>query len=173
VTEVLAEVLAEVERARAIAGSVPDPELPMVTIADLGILRDVTVTDGGVEVALTPTYLGCPALAEMCRQVSARLTAAGFAEVRVRTVLAPPWSSDDITPDGRQKLAAAGIAPPQPAPKGPVPLTLGAPHRRVACPRCGADDTAQTSAFGATACTALYRCAVCREPFEYVKEIRG
>jgi ring-1,2-phenylacetyl-CoA epoxidase subunit PaaD len=160
-----------VEHARAVAGSVPDPELPMLTITDLGILRDVTITGGTVEVTLTPTYLGCPALAEMSGQVAARLSAAGFPEVRVRTVLAPPWSSDDITAAGRQKLAAAGIAPPLPAPRGPVPLTLGAPHRRVRCPHCGAGDAVQTAAFSATACKALYRCAACREPFEYVKEI--
>ncbi|HEY2165891.1 MAG TPA: 1,2-phenylacetyl-CoA epoxidase subunit PaaD [Jatrophihabitantaceae bacterium] len=163
----------DLERARAIAGSVPDPELPMLTLDDLGILRDVSVADGVVEVGLTPTYLGCPALAEMRRDVVDRLGAAGFAQVRVRTVLAPPWSSDDITPAGRRKLAAAGIAPPGPAPRrtGPVPLSLGPSRRLVQCPQCGSDTSTQTAAFSATACKALYRCQACAEPFEYVKEI--
>lgn len=167
---------ADIERARAIAGSVPDPELPMVTIAELGILRDVAVAGTAVDVGITPTYLGCPALAEMRRDLMRRLTDEGFGDVRVRTVLSPPWSSDDITAAGRQKLAAAGIAPPRPAPPrdAPIPLTLarrrpsGAP---VPCPQCGSADTEQTAAFSATACRALYRCAACAEPFEYVKEI--
>ena len=169
----------DVERARAIAGSVPDPELPMVTLSDLGIVRAVTVTGTAVEVGLTPTYLGCPALVEMRRDVVRRLTAAGYGEVRVHTVLSPPWSSDDITAAGRRKLAAAGIAPPRPAPPraGPVPLTLRprggdeAADTAVPCPRCGSAGTVQTAAFSATACRALYRCGACCEPFEYVKEI--
>lgn len=170
----------DVDRVRAIAGSVPDPELPMVTLGDLGIVREVAVTGTGVEVGLTPTYLGCPALAEMRRDVMHRLTAAGFGDVRVRTVLSPPWSSDDITAAGRRKLAAAGIAPPRPAPHrdGPVPLTLTPRHgggdaagSPVRCPQCGSADTVRTAAFSATACRALYRCGACAEPFEYVKDI--
>jgi ring-1,2-phenylacetyl-CoA epoxidase subunit PaaD len=166
----------DVDRARAVAGSVPDPELPMLTLADLGILREVEVTSTGVDVGLTPTYLGCPALVEMRRDVVRRLRDAGFAEVRVRTVFSPPWSSDDITATGRRKLAAAGIAPPRPAPprNGPVPLALSprnAGPMPVACPQCASTHTTQAAAFGATACRALYRCDSCGEPFDYVKEI--
>jgi ring-1,2-phenylacetyl-CoA epoxidase subunit PaaD len=161
--------------ARAAAASVPDPELPMVTVADLGILRDVAEEDGGrLVVTITPTYSGCPALREIAHDLRRRLIAAGFAEVTVRTALAPPWTSDWITAEGRRKLTDAGITPPHPAPRhpGPVPLVLTGTRRDpVTCPRCGSDTTAQTAAFSGTACKALYRCESCREPFEYVKEI--
>jgi ring-1,2-phenylacetyl-CoA epoxidase subunit PaaD len=166
------------QAAREIAAAVPDPELPMVTLADLGILRDVMAQDGQLVVTITPTYSGCPAVAEIAHDLRHRLGRAGFADVTVRTELAPPWSSDWITAEGRGKLLAAGIAPPHPAPPGatarggPVPLTLSATHREpVSCPRCGSADTTQTAPFSATACKALFRCEACREPFEYVKEI--
>ncbi len=158
-----------------VAGAVPDPELPMVTLADLGILRAVEVVDGTVVVTITPTYSGCPAMREITGELRHALTAAGFADVTVRTALSPPWSSDWITAAGRRKLAEAGIAPPNAAavraPGSPVPLTLTPRARAVTCPRCGSPDTRETAAFSATACKALYRCRVCREPFEYVKEI--
>ncbi len=159
--------------AREIAAAVPDPELPMVTVADLGILRDVAAEDGRLVVTITPTYSGCPALREIAHDLRHRLSRAGFAEVTVRTALAPAWSSDWITAEGRRKLRAAGIAPPLagPARQGPVPLALTARREPVACPRCGSRDTTQTAAFGATACKALFRCETCREPFEHVKEI--
>ena len=157
--------------ARAVAAAVPDPELPMVTVADLGILRDVAAEGDGLVVTITPTYSGCPALHEIARDLRRRLAASGYAEVAVRTALAPAWSSDWITAEGRRKLREAGIAPPHPAPRGPVTLTLGPARRRVACPRCGSLETKQTAAFGATACKALFRCEACLEPFEYVKEI--
>ena len=169
---------ADLAAAREIAAAVPDPELPMVTVADLGILRDVAAEDGRLVVTITPTYSGCPALREIAHDLRHRLSRAGFAEVTVRTALAPAWSSDWITAEGRRKLRAAGIAPPQAVPpqagptrQGPVPLTLTARREPVACPRCGSRDTTQTAAFGATACKALFRCEACREPFEYVKEI--
>jgi ring-1,2-phenylacetyl-CoA epoxidase subunit PaaD len=159
--------------ARRIAASVPDPELPMLTLADLGILRDVSVIGQRVTVSLTPTYSGCPALAEMSRDVAARLAAAGFTDVEVRTVLSPPWSTDLISADGRRKLAEAGITPPRSAPKsdGPVPLTLFASGPPVDCPQCGSADTALTSTFSGTACKDLRRCRACGEPFEHVKEV--
>jgi ring-1,2-phenylacetyl-CoA epoxidase subunit PaaD len=158
--------------AREIAESVPDPELPMLTVADLGILRGVSADGGRVVVSLTPTYSGCPALAEMRSDLARRLAAAGL-DAEVRTVLSPPWSSDWITAAGRRKLAAAGIAPPLPAPHrgGPVPLALTPVRRDVACPLCGTPGAELAAAFGATACKALYRCLACGEPFEYVKEI--
>lgn len=168
-------VLGRARRARHIAEQVPDPELPMLTLADLGVLREVEVGDDGTVVAsLTPTYSGCPAMAEMLAGVAASLRHAGFARVEVRTVLDPPWTTDWITPEGRRKLAEHGIAPPGPAPRresGPVPLTLSPTRRQVVCPRCGSADTEESSRFGATSCKALWRCRACCEPFEYVKEI--
>jgi ring-1,2-phenylacetyl-CoA epoxidase subunit PaaD len=165
--------------AQAIAAAVPDPELPMVTVADLGILRDVAAEGDRLVVTITPTYSGCPALREIAHDLRHRLAASGYAEVTVRTALAPAWSSDWITAEGRRKLSAAGIAPPHPvsasrgpARSGPVPLTLTETRRQpVTCPRCGSAVTTRTAAFGATACKALFRCESCREPFEYVKEI--
>ena len=170
---------AGVAAARAIAAAVPDPELPVVTVADLGILRDVTAEGGRLVVTITPTYSGCPALPEIAHDLRHRLSEAGFADVTVRIALAPAWSSDWITAEGRRKLQAAGIAPPHAVPagrgpgrQGPVLLTLTKTGREpVPCPRCGSADTTQTAAFGATACKALFRCESCREPFEYVKEI--
>ena len=161
-------------RAREVAESVPDPELPMLTLVDLGILRDISVDGPCVTVWLTPTYSGCPAMHEMRRDVTARLMAAGFLAVDVRTLLSPPWSSDLISAEGRRKLAEAGIAPPRSEPKagnGPVPLTLFATGPSVACPVCGSFDTRRTAAFSGTACKDLHRCATCGEPFEHVKEI--
>lgn len=142
---------------RAVAGAVPDPELPMVTVADLGMLRELTVTaDGEVDVSLTPTFLGCPAIAVIREGVAAALRARGVREVRVHTVLAPAWSPEAITPAGRAKLAAAGVAPPGAA---------------CSCPRCGSARTEQTASFGPTPCTELRRCTACREPFQSVKEL--
>jgi len=169
---------ADLRTAREIASAVPDPELPMMTLADLGILRRVTAEAGHVVVTITPTYSGCPALAEIAHDLRHRLAQAGFADVIVRTELAPAWSSDQITAEGREKLRAAGIAPPGEGPRGsrgpgdPVPLTLTVARREaVACPRCGSLDTERTAAFGPTACTALFRCGTCREPFEHVKDL--
>jgi ring-1,2-phenylacetyl-CoA epoxidase subunit PaaD len=162
---------ADVPAARRIAETVADPELPMLTLADLGILRDVAAEDGRIVVTITPTYSGCPALREIARDLEHRLTQAGFADSTVRSQLAPAWTSDWITPEGRRKLHAAGIAPPRPAAAGPVPLNLTmTPRAGVPCPQCGSPDTVQTAAFGATACKALMRCHACHEPFEYVKE---
>lgn len=161
--------------ARAVAETVTDPELPMLTLADLGVLRDVEETpDGKVVVSITPTYSGCPAMDEMRADLHAALTRAGFEDVEVRTVLHPAWTSDWISPDGRRKLAEAGIAPPGTAPRrppGPVLLDLGPTVRSARCPQCGSADTEELSAFSATACKALRRCRACREPFEHFKEI--
>jgi ring-1,2-phenylacetyl-CoA epoxidase subunit PaaD len=159
---------------RAVAETVTDPELPMLTLADLGVLRDVRVEDGTVVVDITPTYTGCPAMGVMRADLVLALHRAGFRDVDVRTVLSPAWTTDDITPDGRRKLAAAGIAPPGKAPvraPGPVPLRLGPTSRTATCPQCGSPDTVEQSEFGATACKALRRCRTCGEPFEHVKEI--
>jgi ring-1,2-phenylacetyl-CoA epoxidase subunit PaaD len=155
------------ERALAVAGAVPDPELPVLSIADLGVLRGVEVTDGGtVQVTITPTYSGCPAMETIRQDVEAALTEAGFADVRVRTVLAPAWTTDWISDHGRAALQEYGIAPPGRRGSGPVPLTLA-----VRCPRCGSPETREISRFGSTACKALWRCGSCMEPFDHMKTL--
>jgi ring-1,2-phenylacetyl-CoA epoxidase subunit PaaD len=160
--------------ARDVAGRVVDPELPMLTLDDLGVIRSVEERPDGVTVTITPTYSGCPAIEAMRDDIRAALAEAGYGPVEVRTVLAPAWSTDWISEAGRRKLAEAGVAPPGRAPaqrSGPVPLTLTAPSPVVVCPRCGSRATEEFSRFGPTACTALRRCTQCREPFEHVKEI--
>ncbi|MGW0930433.1 1,2-phenylacetyl-CoA epoxidase subunit PaaD [Streptomyces sp. NPDC002644] len=172
-----------------LAGSVPDPELPMLTLAELGVvraLRTLAAEDGrprAVEVDLTPTYTGCPAVQTMAADIERVLRERGVPEVSVRTVLGPAWSTDDITAEGRRKLHAAGIAPPRSTGgrgAGPVPVSLG-PTRTaggeqsgddpVRCPLCGSADTELLSRFSSTACKALRRCLACREPFDHFKEL--
>jgi ring-1,2-phenylacetyl-CoA epoxidase subunit PaaD len=157
-----------------VAASVTDPEMPMLTIEDLGVLRRVDANGPAVTVVITPTYSGCPALATMRDDLVHRLTDAGYTDVRVAVELHPAWSSDWISERGRSALAAAGISPPGSAPsrpRGPVPLTLSAPRRELRCPGCGSGAVELTSEFGATACKALYRCTRCLEPFEHMKEL--
>lgn len=157
-----------------VAGSVADPELPMLTLSDLGVLRDVRVYGSHVVVELAPTYSGCPAVAEMRADVAAALHAHGYVGAEVRVVLDPPWSTDDISERGRSILAQHGIAPPGRAPArgtGPVRVSIGVRVEAPPCPLCGSLDTELASAFGSTACKALCRCRACREPFEYVKPI--
>jgi ring-1,2-phenylacetyl-CoA epoxidase subunit PaaD len=151
---------------RAAVAAVVDPEIRVVTLEDLGILRAVEVDAAGrATVTITPTYSGCPAMDVIRSDVAAAALAAGAAGVDVRTVLSPAWSTDLISEDGRAKLAAAGIAPPGPAPRpGAVMLTLA-----VRCPRCGSPDTRELSRFGSTACKSLWRCSACTEPFDHVK----
>lgn len=165
-----------VERlAERVAATVTDPELPVLTLADLGVLREVRVDGAGaVTVSITPTYSGCPAMDAMHDDLVRALHEAGFEQVRVQVVLRPAWSTDWISQEGRRKLAAAGIAPPGAAPRrasGPVALSLTPPAQVVRCPRCGSADTELSSQFGATACKALRRCRQCQEPFEHLKEI--
>ncbi len=161
--------------ARAVAETVTDPELPMLTLADLGVLREVTEAGGTVTVSITPTYTGCPAMDAMRDDLVRALRGAGFPDVEVRTVLHPAWSTDWISAAGRRKLADAGIAPPgslRGAPRGgPIPLTLRPPADPVRCPHCGSARTRLVSFFSATACRSLRRCQACQEPFEHVKEI--
>jgi ring-1,2-phenylacetyl-CoA epoxidase subunit PaaD len=147
------------------AAQVVDPEIPVLTIADLGVLRDVTVTDGAVEVAITPTYSGCPAMNMIALEIELALEREGIRNPKVRTVLSPAWTTDWMSEEGRQKLKQYGIAPPQ-AGSGRRALFS---EQEVACPQCGSVNTEVLSEFGSTSCKALWRCKACREPFDYFK----
>ena len=153
------------QRAWDAAAAVVDPEIPVLTIADLGVLREVTVIHGRVEVAITPTYSGCPAMNMIALEIELALQRAGFGEAKVRTVLSPAWTTDWMSEDGRNKLREYGIAPPQPA--GSRRALFGV--EQVKCPQCGSSDTEVLSEFGSTSCKALWRCKSCREPFDYFK----
>jgi ring-1,2-phenylacetyl-CoA epoxidase subunit PaaD len=163
VSEAAAEGLRE--RAWRAASEVVDPEIPVLTIEDLGVLRAVTIEDGTVEVSITPTYSGCPAMTVIALEIELALARHGIANGRVRTVLAPAWTTDFLSEAGRRKLLAYGIAPPvKPAGRRALFGT-----ETVACPRCGSTATARLAEFGSTACKALWRCEACREPFDYFK----
>lgn len=146
------------------AAAVVDPEIPVLTLEDLGILRGVEWREGRIVVSLTPTYTGCPATLAIRLAVDTALHDAGVPEVHVETVLSPAWSTDDISDEGRRKLREFGIAPP--AIRAERPL-FG--EDNVICPKCGSIETTRISEFGSTACKALWRCERCREPFDYFK----
>jgi ring-1,2-phenylacetyl-CoA epoxidase subunit PaaD len=152
------------ERARAAAAEVTDPEIPVLTIADLGVLRDVVEDADGVEVRITPTYSGCPAMNMIALEVELALARAGIPG-RVRQVLAPAWTTDWMTEEGRRKLREYGIAPPK---RGAGRRALFG-RDEVECPRCGSADTEVIAEFGSTSCKALWRCRACREPFDAFK----
>ena len=163
---------------RAVLATLHDPEVPVITLADLGVLRDVQVAGGHVVVTVTPTYSGCPAMDEIRADVVATLARHGCTDVEVRTVLSPAWTTDWMTPAGRDALRSYGIAPPlRAAGSGPVgrgPVDLGLPVRRgqerPACPQCDSTDTEELTRFGSTSCKALWRCRACREPFDHFKD---
>ena len=152
-------------RAWEAASQVVDPEIPVLTIADLGVLREVEVHDGRVEVAITPTYSGCPAMNMIALEIELALEREGFRGSRVRTVLSPAWTTDWMSEDGCRKLREYGIAPPMPASSRRALFGVQA----VTCPQCGSENTELLSEFGSTSCKALWRCRSCREPFDYFK----
>ncbi len=161
------------EQAWRVLDGVLDPEVPAVSVVELGIVREVVEADDGLEVVLTPTYSGCPATEVIEASVREAIERAGLGPVRMKLQRAPAWTTDWITDEGRRKLREYGIAPP-----GRIDASQGVPMRLVrrrdesiACPRCGSTHTERLSAFGATACKALYRCVSCREPFEHFKPI--
>lgn len=146
--------------------TVCDPEIPVLTIEDLGVLRDVSIDDKGkVNVKITPTYSGCPAMSTISLDVQTALAAVGFGNVQVELVLSPAWTTDWMSDEGRQKLLEYGIAPP--AKGGTRGALFG--EASIACPQCGSENTEKLSEFGSTACKALYRCKACMEPFDYFK----
>jgi ring-1,2-phenylacetyl-CoA epoxidase subunit PaaD len=164
---------ASADAAWAVLDTVPDPEVPALSVRDLGIVRDVLCGAAGTEVVLTPTYSGCPATEVISDSVRQALDAAGFGPVTVTLRRAPAWTTDWITDEGRRKLREYGIAPPGPVEPEAAPgaATIRIRPRGVDCPRCGSAQTERLSAFGSTACKAMYRCLACREPFEHFKSI--
>jgi ring-1,2-phenylacetyl-CoA epoxidase subunit PaaD len=154
------------ERAVAALTAVVDPEIPVLTIADLGILRGVLIhADDAVEAVITPTYSGCPAMNMIALEADLALEKAGFARRKITTVLSPAWSTDFMSAEGREKLRAYGIAPPPAASSRAALMGEEAPS----CPRCASREVERISEFGSTACKALWRCTACREPFDYFK----
>ncbi len=149
-----------------VAAQVVDPEVPVLTIEDLGVLRDVRIADDGfVDVDITPTYMGCPAMGVFTMDIETELAKAGFGKVRINTVLSPSWTTDWLTEEAREKLRDYGIAPP--AGKASRRALFG--DDEVTCPRCSSKNTEKVSEFGSTACKALWRCKACSEPFDYFK----
>jgi len=161
------------ERAWQVLRGVQDPEVPVVSVVDLGIVRDVAVEGDSIVVAVTPTYSGCPATEAIEHSIVAAVDAAGLGPTRIRMQRAPAWTSDWISAEGRAKLHSYGIVPPgaveAPA-RAPIRF-VARPPARLACPRCASSDTERLAAFGATACKALWRCRACGEPFEHFKPI--
>jgi len=157
--------VAMLDAIRRIAGAVADPEIPVLTIADLGVLRDVRADGDGVIVDITPTYSGCPAMTMIKLEIEIALERAGIRNAHVREVLSPPWTTDWMTEAGREALRAYGIAPP--APRAGRRALFGADE--VHCPQCGSADTERLAEFGSTSCKALWRCKACKEPFDYFK----
>lgn len=150
---------------RRVAGTVVDPEIPVLSIADLGILRDVVMSGDTLRVVITPTYSGCPAMNMIALEIEVALAKAGFGAVEVETVLTPAWTTDWMTEEGRRKLKEYGVAPPV---KGAGRRALFGTEE-VACPQCGSTGTEQLAEFGSTSCKSLWRCKTCLEPFDYFK----
>jgi ring-1,2-phenylacetyl-CoA epoxidase subunit PaaD len=166
------ERLSRDQAAWAALATVPDPEVPVLSVCDLGIVRQVRADETGTRVVLTPTYSGCPATEVIAASVVQALEQAGLGPVTLTQRLAPAWTSDWISDEGRRRLLEYGIAPPGQACQGEPPVhTVHLRPRGLACPRCGSLQTERLSAFGSTACKALHRCLDCREPFEHFKPI--
>ena len=161
-----------VDQAWAVLDAVPDPEVPAISVRELGIVREVVDRGALLEIVLTPTYSGCPATEVIERSVLDAIDAAGLGPARVTMRRAPAWTTDWISDDGKRKLRDYGIAPPGPAAEGTAPIRIvGRRAEAVPCPRCGSAHTERLSAFGSTACKALWRCIACKEPFEHFKPI--
>lgn len=150
---------------RRVAGTVVDPELPVLSIADLGILRDVMMSGNTIKVLITPTYSGCPAMNMIALEIEVALAKAGFGAVEVETVLSPAWTTDWMSEAGRRKLKEYGVAPPA---RGTGRRALFG-KEDVACPQCDSVDTAKLAEFGSTSCKSLWRCNACLEPFDHFK----
>lgn len=146
---------------------IPDPEIPVINIIELGVVKKISLRDGGVEVELTPTYSGCPAMKQMEDDIKGTLRKKGIEHVFVKTVYDPPWTTDWLTTEAKEKLRKYGIAPPQESTTDKS--FLSGKTKDIKCPRCGSHHTTMVSQFGSTACKALYQCKDCLEPFDYFK----
>jgi len=158
-----------VERAWAVLGGVPDPEVPALSVVDLGLVREIVELHDGLAVTVTPTYSGCPATEQINEAIARALADDGLGPVTVTLRRAPAWTTDWISEAGRERLRAYGIAPPGRCGSEGTPIRIMA--RGIDCPRCGSAQTERLSAFGSTACKAMYRCLACQEPFEFFKPI--
>ena len=152
----------------ALLGEITDPEVPVISVVDLGIIRDIRIADGIPEIVVTPTYSGCPAMDMIRTNIRMSLLEHGFSDVRIATVLSPAWTTDWMSEAGKEKLKAYGIAPPMPA-QQVCRLEMFSREEAIQCPHCDSYHTTMISEFGSTACKALYRCEACREPFDYFK----
>jgi len=153
---------ADVAELYELLSSVCDPEIPVLTLQDLGVLRDVSIDDDNINVTITPTYAGCPAMETMRADIESTLANAGYQNVDIKQVLSPAWTTDWMSEDGRNKLREYGIAP-------PAATACGQQTGKIECPQCKSDDVKMISEFGSTACKALYQCQDCKEPFDYFK----
>ena len=162
------ESLNDEKKIWTILKDIPDPEVPVLTVQDLGIIREIKLHDDEVEVIITPTYSGCPAMDMIATNIRFALLENGFKKIKITTVLSPAWTTDWMSEEGKQKLKEYGIAPPNPK-QQVCNNELFAPHEVVQCPQCNSYHTHRISEFGSTACKALYQCDECREPFDYFK----
>ncbi len=156
------------EHILSLLSEIPDPEIPVITIVELGVIRDINlIDDSSIELKITPTYSGCPAMKQIEDDVRKKLTENGFSSIKINTVFSPPWTTDWITPEAKEKLRKYGIAPPEHTTEDKSWLT--GKHSIISCPRCKSQNTKLISQFGSTACKALYQCQDCLEPFDYFK----
>jgi ring-1,2-phenylacetyl-CoA epoxidase subunit PaaD len=153
---------------RSVLDTVMDPEVPALSIIDLGVVRDIKINDDEVEITITPTYTGCPAMDVISMNIRLALISRGFKNIQVKQILSPAWTTDWMSEEGKRKLKEYGIAPPNPK-QQVCDEQLFAPHEAVQCPRCDSYHTHRISEFGSTACKALYQCDDCKEPFDYFK----
>ena len=156
------------EHILSLLSEIPDPEIPVITIIELGVIRDIVIIDDTtIELKITPTYSGCPAMQQIEADVRKKLTEHGFTSISIQTIFSPPWTTDWITPHAKEKLRQYGIAPPETTTEDKSWLT--GKTKQIACPRCKSTNTKLISQFGSTACKALYQCNDCLEPFDYFK----
>jgi ring-1,2-phenylacetyl-CoA epoxidase subunit PaaD len=157
-----------VEKIRSILHEVMDPEVPVLSVIDLGIIRDIVIHDNETEIVITPTYSGCPAMDTISMNIRISLLSHGFEHIKITTILSPAWTTDWMSEEGKQKLKEYGIAPPNPK-RSVCTTELFAANEAIQCPHCNSYHTHRISEFGSTACKALYQCDDCKEPFDYFK----
>jgi ring-1,2-phenylacetyl-CoA epoxidase subunit PaaD len=160
---------AEKDAVWQLLSEVPDPEIPVLSILDLGIVREVSIHNDAVEIFITPTYSGCPAMDAISIDIKLKMISHGYPDVKVTSILSPAWTTEWMTEEGKRKLKAYGIAPPKQGSGIRIDKLLFNEEAGIVCPRCQSDNTILLSQFGSTACKALYQCRDCKEPFDYFK----